>query len=140
MILAGLLLFARPFLVIGGLLALLALIMTVDGVTKMVSAFRNKLGQARWWTLFNGVVNVLLALLIWRQGASTGAVVLGVGLGLYNRSTGWTAFFAPDAGFEDVDVARATNEQRGEANEQQRDERLYQDGAQNCQAFPRDRW
>jgi uncharacterized membrane protein HdeD (DUF308 family) len=110
MILAGLLLFARPFLVIGGLLALLALIMTVDGVTKMVSAFRNKLGQARWWTLFNGVVNVLLALLIWWQGASTGAVFLGVGVGLYIMSTGWTAFFAPDAGLEDVDVARATNE------------------------------
>ena len=110
MILAGLLLFARPFLVIGGLLALLALILTVDGVTKIVSAFRDKLGEARWWTLFNGVVNVLLALLIWRQGASTGAVVLGVGLGLYIMSTGWTAFFAPEEGVEDVNVAQATNE------------------------------
>ena len=110
MILAGLLLFARPFLVIGGLLALLALIMTVDGLMKIVSAFRNTLGQVRWWTLFNGVVNVLLALLIWRQGASTGAVVLGVGLGLYIMSTGWTACFAPKEGLEDVDVDRATNE------------------------------
>ena len=110
MILAGLLLFARPFLVIGGLLALLALIMTVDGVMKMVSAFRNTLGQVRWWTLFNGVVNVLLGLLIWRQGASTGAVVLGVGLGLYIMSTGWTVFFAPKEGLADVDVDRATNE------------------------------
>jgi Short repeat of unknown function (DUF308) len=110
MILSGLLLFARPFLVIGGLLALLALIMTVDGVTKIVSAFRDKVGQARWWTLFNGVVNVLLGLLLWRQGASTGAVVLGVGLGLYIMSTGWTVFFAPKEGLADIDVDRATNE------------------------------
>ena len=110
MILGGLLLFARPVMVIGGLLALLALIVAVDGVTKIVSVFKDKLGPARWWTIFNGIVNLLLALLIWRQGASTGAVVLGVGLGLYIMSTGWTALFAPDKGIEDVDVARATNE------------------------------
>jgi uncharacterized membrane protein HdeD (DUF308 family) len=110
MILGGLLLFARPVMVIGGLLALIALLMAADGVTRLVSAFKDKLGQARWWTIFNGIVNLLLALLIWRQGASTAAVVLGVGLGLYIMSTGWTALFAPDDGVEDIDVARATNE------------------------------
>jgi uncharacterized membrane protein HdeD (DUF308 family) len=51
--LGGLLLFARPVMVIGGLLALLALIMAADGVTKIVSALRDKLGPARWWTIFN---------------------------------------------------------------------------------------
>ena len=110
MILGGLLLFARPVMVIGGLLALIALIMVIDGVTKIVSAFKDKLGQARWWTIFNGIVNLLLALLIWRQGASTAAVVLGVGLGLYIMSTGWTALFAPDEGVEDVNVAQVGNE------------------------------
>ena len=87
MIFGGLLLFARPVMVIGGLLALLALIMVADGTTRLISAFKDKLGPARWWTIFNGIVNLLLALLIWRQGASTGAVVLGVGLGLYIMST-----------------------------------------------------
>jgi uncharacterized membrane protein HdeD (DUF308 family) len=110
MILGGLLLFARPVMVIGGLLALLALIMAADGVTKIVSVFKEQLGPARWWTIFNGIVNLLLALLIWRQGASTGSVVLGVGVGLYIMSTGWTALFAPDQGIEDVDVAQVTNE------------------------------
>jgi hypothetical protein len=110
MILGGLLLFARPVMVIGGLLVILALIMAADGVTKIVSAFNNKLGNARWWAIFNGIVNLLLGLLIWWQGASTGAVVLGIGLGIYIMSNGWTALFAPDDGVEDVDVARATNE------------------------------
>ena len=110
MILGGLLLFARPVMVIGGMLALIALLMAADGVTKIVSAFKDKLGQARWWTIFNGIFNLLLALLIWRQGASTGAVVLGVGLGLYIMSTGWTALFAPDEGVEDVNVAQVGNE------------------------------
>jgi uncharacterized membrane protein HdeD (DUF308 family) len=110
MILGGLLLFARPVMVIGRLLALIALLMAADGMTKIVSAFKNKLGQARGWAIFNGIVNLLLALLIWRQGASTGVLVLGVGLGLYIISTGWTALFAPDKGIEDVDVARVTNE------------------------------
>src|SRR4029434_10295205 len=93
MILGGLLLFARPVMVIGGLLALVALFMVVDGIAKIVRAFTDKLGHARWWTIFNGIVNLLLALLIWRQGASTGAVVLGVGLGLYIMATGWEALF-----------------------------------------------
>ena len=110
MILGGLLLFARPVMVIGGLLAFVALFMVADGITKIVRAFTDKLGHARWWTIFNGIVNLLLALLIWRQGASTGAVVLGVGLGLYIMSTGWTALFAPDEGVEDVDVAQMANE------------------------------
>jgi uncharacterized membrane protein HdeD (DUF308 family) len=110
MILGGLLLFARPVMVIGGLVALIALLMAADGVTKIVSAFKDKLGHARWWTIFNGIFNLLLALLIWRQGASTAAVVLGVGLGLYIMSTGWTALFAPAEGVEDVDVAQVTNE------------------------------
>jgi hypothetical protein len=30
--------------------------------------FDVEMAQARWWTLFNGIVNVLLAMLIWRQG------------------------------------------------------------------------
>ena len=110
MILGGLLLFARPVLVIGGLLALIALLMAADGVTKIVSACKDQRGQARWWTMFNGIVNLLLALLMWRQGAATGAVVLGVGLGLYLMSTGWTALFAPAKGVEDVHVAQGTNE------------------------------
>jgi hypothetical protein len=38
------------------------------------------------------------------------AVVLGVGLGLYIMSTGWTALFAPDEGVEDANVAQVTNE------------------------------
>jgi uncharacterized membrane protein len=84
--------------------------MAADGVTKIVSAFKDKLGQARRWAIFNGIVNLLLALLIWRQGASTAAVVLGVGLGLYIMSTGWTALFAPDEGVEDANVAQVTNE------------------------------
>ncbi|HSE88250.1 MAG TPA: DUF308 domain-containing protein [Candidatus Binatia bacterium] len=110
MILGGLLLFARPFMVIGGLLALLALIMAADGVSKIVSAFKDKDDKVQWWSVFNGAVNLLIALLIWRQGPSTGSVVLGVGLGLYVMSAGWTALFAPAKGIEDADVARVTNE------------------------------
>ncbi len=106
MILGGLLLVARPVMVIGGLLALLALILSVNGLAKVVSAFRDRAGAARWWTLFSGVVNLLLALLVWRQGATTGAVVLGLSLGFYVMSTGWTALLAPDEDVEDRRGAR----------------------------------
>ncbi len=110
MMLGGLLLFARPVMVISGLLALIALIMAADGVMKIVSAFRDRIGPARWWTGFNGIVNLLLALLVWRQGATTGAVVLGVGLGLYLMSTGWTSLLAPAEAVDEDDAARVINE------------------------------
>ena len=110
MILGGLLLFARPFMVIGGLTALLALVVAADGLARLVRALRGRAGAARWWTLLNGVVSLLLALLIWRQGASMGAVALGVGLGLYVLSAGWTALMVPEAGIEDVEIARSSND------------------------------
>jgi uncharacterized membrane protein HdeD (DUF308 family) len=113
MLVGGLLLLARPLLVIGGLLALLALVVGADGVTRIVGAFRGGPAQARGWSLFNGVVNVLLALLVWRQGAAMGSLILGVGLGLYVMSAGWTAL-----------LVRAEDADLDEAADRHPDERL----------------
>jgi uncharacterized membrane protein HdeD (DUF308 family) len=109
-ILGGLALFARPVLVIGGLLTLLALILAADGVLRIARAAGSPRGPARWWTGFNGAVNVGLALLVWWQDTSTAAAILGVAVGVYLASAGWTALLAPEEGVEDVDVARASNE------------------------------
>jgi uncharacterized membrane protein HdeD (DUF308 family) len=110
LMLGGLLLFARPFLVIGGLMAAVAVLLGADGVSRIVGAVRDRRGRARWWTGVSGAINVGLALLLWRQGTSTAAVVLAVGVGAYILSTGWTALLAPDEGVEDLEAARASNE------------------------------
>jgi uncharacterized membrane protein HdeD (DUF308 family) len=110
MILGGLLLFAWPLRVVGGLLGLLTFIVATDGVARIAGALRGPGGSARWLTLLNGAVDLLLALLIWRQGASMGVAVLGVGLGLYVMSAGWRALLVPEEGTEDIELARSSDD------------------------------
>jgi uncharacterized membrane protein HdeD (DUF308 family) len=109
LILAGVLLFARPVLVVSGLLSLVALLLAADGTMRILAAIKDERGQARVWTGLNGVVNVGLALLLWRGSPSTSAAILGLGIGVYMLSTGWTALLTPEEGLEDVDLAEATN-------------------------------
>jgi uncharacterized membrane protein HdeD (DUF308 family) len=109
LILGGVLLFARPVLVVSGLLSLVALLLGADGIMRILAAIKDERGQARVWTGLNGLVNVGLALLLWRGNSSTSATILGLGLGVYMLSTGWTALLTPEEGLEDVDLAEATN-------------------------------
>ncbi len=109
LILGGVLLFARPVLVVSGLLSLVALLLGADGIMRILAAIKDERGQARVWTGLNGLVNVGLALLLWRGNPSTSATILGLGLGVYMLSTGWTALLTPEEGLEDVDLAEATN-------------------------------
>jgi uncharacterized membrane protein HdeD (DUF308 family) len=110
LILGGILLLARPFLVVSGLITLVALLLAADGVTRIATAATAGRGQFRVWTGLTGVVDFGLAFLLWRWKTSTASAVLGVGLGAYIMSVGWTALFAPGEGVEDLDVAWATNE------------------------------
>ncbi len=110
LILGGVVLFAQPVLVVSGLVTLVALLVGADGITRVLGAIKDQTGQARVWTGLNGIVNLGIALLLWRGNASASAAVLGLGLGVYMLSIGWTALLAPGEGAEDVDLAQATNE------------------------------
>jgi uncharacterized membrane protein HdeD (DUF308 family) len=110
LILGGAVLFARPVLVISGLLTVVALLVGVDGITRLLAAVKDERGVGRVWTGLNGLVNLGVALLLWRGNPSTSAVILGLGLGVYMLSLGWTALLSPDEGAEDVELAGATNE------------------------------
>jgi uncharacterized membrane protein HdeD (DUF308 family) len=110
LILGGVLILARAVLVVSGLLTLVAILLGADGLIRLVAAVKNERGQARVWTGLNGVVNVGLALLLWRGSPSASVVILGLGLGVYMLSTGWSALLRPEDGLEDVDLAQATNE------------------------------
>lgn len=110
LILGGVVLFARPVLVVSGLLTLVALLVGADGITRVLGAIKDQTGRARVWTGLNGVVNLGIALLLWRGNPSTSGAILGLGLGAYMVSIGWTALLTPGEGAEDVDLAEATNE------------------------------
>jgi len=87
-VLMGLLFFARPVLVISGLLVLGSLLLTVAGVSQIVSAFRHRqLGMI--WEIAAGVLSLVIGIVIWRQRATLGAAALGLMLGLFLISLGW---------------------------------------------------
>ena len=93
MILVGLLLFFRPGQALSGLLFLIAVLFFVGGVSRIVSAIRQG-GQERPWEIFNGIVQVLLGLLIWRQRQALGVVAIGLLVGAWLISAGWAMLFA----------------------------------------------
>src|SRR6185503_966259 len=57
LILGGVLIFARAVLVVSGLLTLVAILLGLDGITRLLAAVKDERGQARVWTGLNGVVN-----------------------------------------------------------------------------------
>jgi hypothetical protein len=97
--------FARPVMAIGDCWLIAYWRQTAS--EKLVSAFKDKLGQARWWTIFNGIVNLLLTADL-APGRIHGAVVLGWARALHHihRVDG---AFAPDKG---VETSRRTGGQR----------------------------
>ncbi len=96
-IIAGLLLFALPSLVLTAVVKLLALLLAVDGVRRLVQAWRHR-GSGRAWSAFNGVLNVALGLLLWRLGPTLGVTAVGLVLGIGMICAGWRMAIAPATG------------------------------------------
>ncbi len=94
-LLAAVVVFFGPALVVGGLLILLAAGLAIDGGGKIVSALRS--GQVeRMPLLVNGVVDVALALLLFLLRGLLGTVqAVGIAVGLYVAAAGWRMLLAP---------------------------------------------
>jgi len=102
-VLAGMLVWVSPSLVLSGLLTLLALLLAAEGVSLITGAVRREQGPARWWTLLGGVVNLGLAALVWFQRSELGIAAVGVILGIYVTSEGWRMLLAPLDGAAEAD-------------------------------------
>jgi uncharacterized membrane protein HdeD (DUF308 family) len=109
MTLAGLLVFFQPLLVLSGLFALVSIALFADGATTLVSAIRTEPGLARWWFAFGGLVNVVLAVVVWTYRGSFGVLALGVVVGLYLLSHAWFTLVAPPEGAEVESLGETTN-------------------------------
>jgi uncharacterized membrane protein HdeD (DUF308 family) len=121
---AGLLLFALPSLVLTAVVKLLAVLLAVDGVRRVVQAYRHR-GPGRAWSAFNGVLNVGLGLLLWRLGPALGVSAVGLVLGIAMICAGWRMAIAratgraggsacvPDDRHPDVRVALAPHPELG---------------------------
>lgn len=85
----GALLLVNP---VEGALALtivLAAFLIVEGIFKIVMAWRVR-GHARWgWLLASGILSLILGALIWAQWPSSALWVIGLLVGVHLLFTGW---------------------------------------------------
>lgn len=93
LLLVGLLLFLRPALVLEGLLALLGILVALDGIGRIVSVFLRRATE-RPWNFLNGAVNLVLGLLVLRYRHTLGPGAIGLFVGLWLISSGWAMLFA----------------------------------------------
>ena len=89
-VLAGLMTIFRPMVGLMSLTLFLAAYFLIDGVCEIIAAFKIKPDQGWGWMLFNGIVAVLLAVMIWRQWPVSGAWAIGILVGVHILMTGWS--------------------------------------------------
>ena len=81
--LAGLLMFLRPLFGLGALAILLGIYFFVDGFSEIALAFRVRPEKGWGWMLFSGVLAILLGILIFRQWPLSGALAMGMLVGIH---------------------------------------------------------
>ena len=89
MLLVGLYMIARPGAALATLTLFLAAYFAVDGILEIVQAFDLKPIQGWGWTLFGGIVSILLGVMIWRQWPVSGAYAIGILVGIKLIFAGW---------------------------------------------------
>jgi uncharacterized membrane protein HdeD (DUF308 family) len=85
----GALVLAHPLFGLAFLAFLLAAYFLVDGIARVVFAFKARPQQGWGWALFGGLVTLLLAVLIWRQWPLSGAWAVGTLVGIHILFNGW---------------------------------------------------
>lgn len=108
-VVAGILVWLSPSLVLSGLFALLAILLAIEGVGLLAGGLRRERGAARVWSLLSGGVNLGLAALVWLQRSELGVTAVGVILGIYVIAEGWRLLLAPLDGGAEADVALAAD-------------------------------
>jgi uncharacterized membrane protein HdeD (DUF308 family) len=94
-ILAGNVLLLSASLVLNGLLVLLILIFVIDGVGKIVAAFRSP-ARARLPSLVNGLLDFAGAVLLWYLNRKIGTgEAIGIIIGGFMTAAGWRLVMAP---------------------------------------------
>ncbi|RJX32731.1 MAG: HdeD family acid-resistance protein [Desulfarculus sp.] len=89
-IVAGVLLLTQPLTGVITLTLLLAAFFIVEGVYKLVLAFKVKPSRAWGWLFFSGLLALLLGLLIWARWPGDAPWVLGLLLGIDLIFGGWS--------------------------------------------------
>jgi uncharacterized membrane protein HdeD (DUF308 family) len=92
-ILAGLLLFARPVLVLAAVMRLLAALIVVAGLWNLAQTARQP-RQLRLSALVGNALAIVLGVVLWRLGPAFGEVALALVLGAWMLVIGWRILLA----------------------------------------------
>lgn len=87
-IIVGLLIVANPGASALALTLLMAAFFIVGGLFRIITAAREHV-PGRGWTLFSGIINILLGVLIWMQWPASAFWVIGLFIGIDLVFTGW---------------------------------------------------
>jgi uncharacterized membrane protein HdeD (DUF308 family) len=94
--LGAIVVFNSPVLVLNGLLILLAVSIAISGASKIVTSVRDQSG--RMVLLVNGLIDVLVALLLWLLRDIFGtAQAVGVAICIYVATAGWRMMLSPSS-------------------------------------------
>lgn len=89
-VVAGMLVIAHPLAGLGFLTLLLIAYFVVEGLVQIVHALGLRPIAGWGWTLFSGIVSLMLGIMLWRQWPLSGAWAVGVLIGLRILFTGWS--------------------------------------------------
>jgi len=81
-LIAGSMILSNPLLASGVLAIMLAVYLFVDGLTEIMAAISLPSGQGKVWLLLDGVISIVLGGLIYAQFPLSGALAIGIFLGV----------------------------------------------------------
>ena len=87
---AGAIVIARPGVGLATLTLFLVAYFIIEGIFEAIWAFQIKPVSGWGWSLFSGIVSLLLGIMIWAQFPLSGAWAVGVLVGIKLIFSGWT--------------------------------------------------
>ena len=88
-VLIGIAMISQPDAALATLTLFLAAYFIVEGIFEIIWAFQIKPVKGWGWTLFSGIISLLLGIMIWRQFPLSGAWAIGTLVGIKLIFTGW---------------------------------------------------
>ena len=89
-VVAGAIVIAQPGVGLATLTLFLAAYFIIEGIFEAIWAFQIKPVSGWGWSLFSGIVSLLLGIMIWAQFPLSGAWAVGVLVGIKLIFSGWT--------------------------------------------------
>ena len=107
-VIAGMVMWARPMFSLGIMTLVLACYFLLRGTTGIMLGYRMKPVAGWKWTVFSGLADLILGLLIWKQWPLSGNWAIGVLVGIHIIFQGWALVslgMAARTGLEAVEEA-----------------------------------